>query len=74
MEIVMKIEELRDLSREELQEHLKSAQGKLFSLKIGAAQGREANSSNIKEAKVTISRIKTVLRKRELEKGGKFEQ
>ncbi len=70
----MKIEELRDLSREELQEHLKSAQAKLFSLKIGAAQGREANSSNIKEAKITISRIKTVLRKRELEKGGKFEQ
>ncbi|TEU03468.1 50S ribosomal protein L29 [Candidatus Aerophobetes bacterium] len=70
----MKIEELRDLSREELQEHLKSARGKLFSLKIGAAQGREANSSNIKEAKITISRIKTVLRKRELEKGGKFEQ
>jgi len=70
----MKIEELRDLSREELQEHLKSAQRKLFSLKIGAAQGREANSSNIKEAKITISRIKTVLRKRELEKGGKFEQ
>ncbi len=70
----MKIEELRDLSREELQEHLKSAQGKLFSLKIEAAQGREANSSNIKEARITISRIKTVLRKRELEKGGKFEQ
>jgi ribosomal protein L29 len=74
MEIVMKIEELRDLSVEELQEHLKSAQGKLFNLKIGAAQGREANSSNIKEAKITISRIKTLLRKRELEKGGKFEQ
>ena len=70
----MKIEELRDLSREELREHLKNAQGKLFDLKIGAAQGREANSSNIKEAKITISRIKTVLRKRELEKGGKFEQ
>jgi len=70
----MKIEELRDLSVEELQEHLKSAQGKLFNLKIVAAQGREANSSNIKEAKITISRIKTLLRKRELEKGGKFEQ
>ena len=70
----MKIEELRDLSREELREHLKSAQGKLFSLKIGAVQGREANSSNIREAKITISRIKTVLRKRELEKGGKLEQ
>ncbi len=70
----MKIEELRDLSEEELQEHLKSAQSKLFNLKIEAAQGREANSSNIREEKITISRIKTVLRKRELKKGGKLEQ
>lgn len=70
----MKIEELRDLSEKELQEHLKSAQSKLFNLKIGAAQGREANSSNIREEKITISRIKTVLRKGELKKGGKLEQ
>lgn len=70
----MKIEELRDLSREELNEQLKSAQNKLFSLKIEAAQGREANSSSIKEPKVTISRIKTLLRERKLKKGEKFAQ
>ena len=70
----MRIEEIRNLTKDELQEHLESAQGRLFSLKIEAAQGREANSSSIKEAKTTISRIKTILRERELDKGGKLEQ
>jgi len=38
-------------------------------LKVEAAQGRAANPSKIREAKVTISRIKTLLRERELKEG-----
>jgi len=65
----MKIEELRNLSRGDLDERLKSVQKELFNLKVEAAQGRAANPSKIREAKVTISRIKTLLRERELKEG-----
>jgi len=62
----MEIGELRNLSREELTERLKSAQEELFNLKVEAVQGRAANPSKIREAKIIISRIKTLLREREL--------
>lgn len=67
----MKIEELRNLSMEDLHGHLENTQKKLFNLKIEAAQGRGAKSSSIREAKLTISRIKTLLREREIREGGK---
>lgn len=63
----MKIEELRSLSIEDLHEHLKNAQKRLFDLKIEAAQGRGGKSSSVREVKVTISRIKTLLQERRIE-------
>ena len=62
----MKIEELRNLSREDLSERLKDVQKELFNLKVEAVQGRATNPSKIRETKITISRIKTLLREREL--------
>jgi len=65
----MKVEELRDLSKKDLYERLKDVQRELFNLKIGAAQGKTANPSKIREIKKTISRIKTLLREKEIESG-----
>ena len=65
----MKVEELRDLSKKDLYERLKDVQRELFNLKIGAAQGKTANPSKIREMKKTISRIKTLLREKEIEPG-----
>ncbi|MFQ5835760.1 MAG: 50S ribosomal protein L29 [bacterium] len=57
----MKIEELRDLSREDLYQRLKELKAELFSLRIQAAQGRTANPAQIRKVKKTIARIKTLL-------------
>lgn len=65
----MKVEELRDLSKKDLYERLKDVQRELFNLKIGAAQGKTANPSKIREIKKTISRIKTLLREEEIRIG-----
>lgn len=65
----MKVEELRDLSKKDLYERLKDVQRELFNLKIGAAQGKTANPSKIREIKKTISRIKTLLREDEIRIG-----
>lgn len=65
----MKVEELRDLSKEDLYEHLKDVQRELFDLKIGAAQGKTTNPSKVREIKKTISRIKTLLREKEIKLG-----
>ena len=60
----MKIEELRDLSREDLYERLKELRAELFSLRIQAAQGRTGNPAQIRKARKTIARIKTLLSER----------
>jgi len=65
----MKVEELRDLSKEDLYERLKDVQRELFDLKIEAAQGKETNPSKVREIKKTISRIKTLLREKEIKLG-----
>lgn len=62
----MKVEELRDLSKKDLDEHLKDVERKLFSLKIEAARGKTASPSKTREMKKTISRIKTLLREKEM--------
>ncbi len=65
----MKVEELRDLSKKDLYERLKDVQRELFDLKIGAAQGKTTNPSKVREIKKTISRIKTLLREKEIKLG-----
>ena len=57
----MKIEELRDLSREDLYQRFKGLKAELFSLRIQAAQGRAANPAQIRKVRKTIARIKTLL-------------
>ena len=57
----MKIEELRDLSREDLYQRFKELKAELFNLRIQAAQGRAANPAQIRKVKKTIARIMTLL-------------
>lgn len=57
----MKIEELRDLSREDLYQRLKEMKAELFSLRIQAGQGRTANPAQMRKVRKTIARIKTLL-------------
>jgi len=63
----MKMEELRELSVEDLRDSLKRLQNELFKLRMQAVQGRMTRPSEMGKTKRTIARIKTFLRKKELE-------
>lgn len=63
----MKMEELRELSVEDLRDSLKRLQNELFKLRIEAVQGRMTRPSEMGKTKRTIARIKTLLPEKELE-------
>ena len=56
----MKVNEIRDLSAEELNQKLASLKEELFNLRFPLATGQLENPMRIKEVKKTIARIKTV--------------
>ena len=56
----MKVNEIRDLSAEELNQKLASLKEELFNLRFQLAAGQLENPMRIKEVKKTIARIKTV--------------
>lgn len=56
----MKVNEIRDLSAEELNQKLASLKEELFNLRFQLANGQLENPMRIKEVKKTIARIKTV--------------
>ena len=56
----MKVNEIRDLSAEELNQKLASLIEELFNLRFQLATGQLENPMRIKEVKKTIARIKTV--------------
>ena len=56
----MKVNEIRDLSSEELNQKLASLKEELFNLRFQLATGQLDNPMRIKEVKKTIARIKTV--------------
>ena len=56
----MKVNEIRDLSAEELNQKLASLKEELFNLRFQLATGQLENPMRIKEVKKTIARIKTV--------------
>ena len=61
------MEELRELSLEDLRESLKRFQSELFKLRIQAVQGKMTRSSEMAKTKRTIARIKTLLREKKSE-------
>lgn len=62
----MKVNEIREMNAEELNQKLASLKEELFNLRFQLATGQLENPMRIKEVKKTIARIKTIQRENEL--------
>ncbi len=62
----MKINEIKDLTNEELNLKLEELKKELFNLRFQHATNQLDNPRVITEVKRTIARVKTILREREL--------
>lgn len=60
----MKSKEIRDLSDEELVEHLQTARRELFGLRFQHATGELENTSGLKTAKRDVARALTIAHER----------
>ena len=63
---MMKINEIRKLSDEEIVKEIESAKEELFNLRFSQATGNLEKPSRINELRKLVARMKTVLREREL--------
>jgi large subunit ribosomal protein L29 len=71
MEFAMKTAEYRGLSDEELGNHLRDTQKRMFELRFQSATDRLETPSQLRKARREIARIKTLQRERELKKAVK---
>ena len=62
----MKINEIKDLTTEELNQKVEELKAELFNLRFQHATNQLDNPRVITDVKRTIARIKTILREREL--------
>ena len=62
----MKINELRELSDEELKNKISECKAELFNLRFSQATGNLEKPSRINELRKLVARMKTILREREL--------
>ncbi|MDO4541602.1 MAG: 50S ribosomal protein L29 [Bacillota bacterium] len=62
----MKMKEINEMTREELNKKVEDLKGELFNLRFRLATGQLDNPMVIKEVKRNIARVKTVIREREL--------
>ena len=63
----MKVNELRELSVQELNDKLGECKEELFNLRFQLAINQLDNPKKISDVKKTIARIKTIIHERELE-------
>jgi len=63
----MKVNEIRNLTTEEIVAKIKESKQELFNLRFQQANGNLDKPSKIKDLRHTVARLKTVLRERELE-------
>ena len=63
----MKPVELRDMSNNELREHLLTARRELFGLRFQHATGELDNTAGLRKAKREIARALTIVREREID-------
>lgn len=63
----MKAKEIRELTNEEINNHIKELKEELFNLRFQLATGQLENTARIKEVRKTIARMKTTIREREIE-------
>ena len=64
----MKINEIIDMTNEELEQKLADLKAELFNLRFQHATNQLDNPRVITDVKRTIARVKTILRERELSK------
>jgi len=69
----MKVNEIRNLTTDEIIAKIKESKEELFNLRFQQATGNLDKPSKIKDLRHTVARLKTVLRERELEEQGKAE-
>ena len=62
----MKIQEIRDLSTQELEDKIKDLKEELFNLRFQNATNQLDNPMSIVSVKKDIARVKTVLKEKEL--------
>ncbi|HWC13947.1 MAG TPA: 50S ribosomal protein L29 [Actinomycetota bacterium] len=63
----LKVAELRELGREDIERRLEETKEELFNLRFQNATGQLDNYKRIQELKRDVARIKTVLRQQEIE-------
>jgi large subunit ribosomal protein L29 len=64
--ILMKTNEIRDLTTAEIELKVKSLKEELFNLRFQLATGQLENTARIREVRKGIARMKTVVREREI--------
>ena len=62
----MKIQDIRDLSTQELEDKIKDLKEELFNLRFQNATNQLENPMRISSVKKDIARVKTVLKEKEL--------
>ncbi|MDD2519033.1 MAG: 50S ribosomal protein L29 [Bacilli bacterium] len=62
----MKIDEIRNLSSEEITKKIEEYKEELFNLRFSQATGNLEKPSRIRELRKLVARMKTILREREL--------
>ena len=62
----MKVNEIRNLTTDEIKSKIKVSKEELFNLRFQQATGNLEKPSRIRELRHTVARLKTVLREREL--------
>ena len=67
----MKVNEIRNLTTDEIIAKIKETKEELFNLRFQQATGNLDKPSKIKDLRHTVARLKTVLRERKLEESGK---
>jgi large subunit ribosomal protein L29 len=67
----MKVNEIRNLTTDEIIAKIKESKEELFNLRFQQATGNLDKPSKIKDLRHTVARLKTVLREREIEEQGK---
>ncbi|MGN6168008.1 MAG: 50S ribosomal protein L29 [Solirubrobacteraceae bacterium] len=65
--MTMRSSELRDLTDNELSEHIRTARRDLFGLRFQHATGELDNTAGLRRAKREIARALTIARERELD-------
>lgn len=65
----MKVNEIRDLTTDEIIGKIEEFKKELFNLRFEQATGNLEKPSRIKELRKTIARMKTIIRERELNQG-----